>query len=594
MADNIQVDPGNPNPHTERSVGWWQEEIKRGLLYQELYGRPQEWRRYRGYYRHQWTPGTAMPVNMVFSIIRSMIPQVYFHNPRVFVTAQKPGMELHARTVEATDNQLIREMGLKKQIKRIIQDAGIQGSGVIWRGYDSEYGWDPTKLDPTTGDSTLTFLDKRGYRIEYNAYVAPGMPWALRAELESTIFPWGTRDVKNAPWVAMRVLRPLDDVKSDPKYRNTGSLTPVRLMPQSGGQDEYSKILERVEYAEMWQIRDVKTGEIVVVAIDHPHFLRREEDEMQIDGVPFHWFVFNDDPVFPWGIPDARIMEPQQLELNETRKLAMYHRRVAIVKALVKKGAIKKEEMDKLLDEDVKAMVNVESEGSIREAVEFVNSQIPQDLHAWAELIRGDIREVTGYGRNQLGVAQGDRTTATEARLVSGAHEIRVDERRDLAADLLEEIMRGVNQTIFKFWTTRRVVQVVGPSGLPGWIEYTGEELRGEYNYRIDPNNGAPVSGVTRKQDAAQLLQLWAGIGKGAPPPPELSRYIFSSYEGINVEALVSQLSALFGQNVAGLPGGSPENPASLQQALRGGAGVSPAFASAGAPAGPPAAPVQL
>jgi len=504
-------------------------------------------------------------------------------------------MELHARTVEAIDNQLIREMGIKRQLKRVIQDAGIQGSAALWRGYDSEYGWDPEQTDPTTGDSSLTFLDKKGFKLEYNAYVAPGMPWALRAELESTIFPWGTRDVRNAEWVAMRVMRPLRDVKKDPKYRNTSKLAPVKMQANSsGGQSEFAKIFEHVEHAELWQIRDIKTGEIIVIALDHPDFLRQEEDVLQIEGAPFHWFVFNEDPVFPWGIPDARIMEPQQLELNETRKLAMYHRRVAIVKALVKKGAVKKEEMDKLLDEDVKALVNVESEGSIREAVEFVQSQIPNDLHTWAALIREDIRETTGFSRNQSGLPQGDRTTATEAKIVSGAFEIRVDERRDMAADLLEEIMRGTNQTIFKFWNTKRVVQVVGPTGLPGWIEYTGDQLTGEYNYRIDPNNGAPVSGQTRKQDAAQLLQLWAGIGKGAPPPAELTRFIFSNYDGINVEALVQQMSLLHGQNVAGLPGGSPEQPASLQQALQGGPGVSPAFASAGAPTSAPQAPVQL
>lgn len=574
------------NSNKERSPAWWQEEIQKGILYQQMFGKPEEWRRFRGYYRHQWDSKTTMPVNMIFSIIRSMIPQVYFNNPKVFVTGTQPGMEMHARVVEAIDNQLIREMGLKRQIKKLIQDAGIQGSAVMWRGYDSEFGYDPTQTDPTTGDSSLTFLDKKGYRIEYNSQVSPGMPWALRAELESTIFPWGTRDVRNAEWVAMRVVRPLADIKRDAKYKNTDKLTPMRMLSNN---DEYSKIFQNAEFGELWQIRDMKTHNIFVMAFDQDTFLREEDDVMQIDGIPFHWFTFNEDPVYPWGIPDARIMEPQQLEMNETRRLAMYHRRVAILKLLYKKGAIKPDEIEKLLDEDVKAAVGIEmNEGSIQDVVHQIQSGIPGDLHQWAEILREDMREISGFGRNQTGQAQGDRTTATEAKIVYGAHEIRLDERRDMAGDLIEEIMRGVNQTIFSFWSQKRVVQVVGPNGLPGWIQYTADQIKGEYDLRIDANNGAPVSGEIRKQDAAQLLQLWAGVGKGVPPPPELARYIFSNYEGINVDALIAQFSAMTGQNIGALPGGSPQNPATIEQATAGGPNVSPAFATAGAPAGAP------
>lgn len=570
------VSPKNSSP--ERSVEWWKEEIRNGIKYQELFGRPEEWRRFRAYYRHHWKMGTTLPVNMIFSVIRSMIPQIYFRNPKVFVTPTKPGMDIHARTVEAIDNQLIKDLDLKRQMKKVITDACIQGTGVMWRGYDSEFGWDPESIDPMTGDSTLTQYNSAGYRIEYNTFVQPGMPWAQRAEPESTILPWGCRDVRNAEWVAMRVLRPLKDVQADTKYRNTKGLGPMSATSNGTPQDEFDKIMQHSELVELFQIRDVKTGNIYVINLNHDKFLRNEADEMQMGGLPFHWFVMNEDPTYPWGIPDARIMEPQQLELNEVRKLAMHHRRVAMVKMLYKRGAIKAEEIEKLLDEDVKAAVAVDiAEGSIDNVIRHINSTIPQELNLWGEIIRGDIREVTGFGRNQVGQAEGGRTTATEAKIVFGAHEIRLDERRDMAADFLEEIVRGINQTVFKFWNTERVVQVVGPSGLPGWIKYTGTQLAsGNYNYRIDPNNGAAVSGETRKADSTQLLQLWAAVGKGAPPPPELARYIFSAYEGINTDVLVGQLTALgISQNLAGA---SPSNPASPEQAQAGGPGVSPAL----------------
>lgn len=575
----------------ERSVTWWKQEIRNGLEYQRIYGRPEDWRRFRAYYRHQWKKGTSMPVNMIFAIVRAMIPQVYFRDPRIHVTSLIPGYEMHAKVVEAVDNLLIKEMDMKKQLKRIALDAAIQGSAVGWSGYDSEYGFDKTKLNPMTGDSTLTQYDSKGYKIEYNSYVNPGMPWFQRGDLENAILPWGTMDVNNAEWTAMRVMRPLRDVISDSKYKNTAGLKPsgrTNVGTYSEDEQMYNRLYSQTEWVEMFQIRDMKTGQLIVINMDHDKFLRESADEMQEDGAPMHWFTFNDDPTYPWGIPDARIIEPQQLELNESRKLAMYHRRIAISKFLYKKGSITKQEIEKMLDEDVGAAVGVEfSEGSIDQVVKEFSISMPPELIQFAEVCRQDIRELTGFSRNQMGQMDSSRTTATEARIVQGAHEIRIDERRDQMADYLEAVMRKTNRTVFKFWGSERVVQIVGPNGLPGWIKYNGPELKSEYGLRIDPNNGTPTTGETRKADAMQLLQNWGAISQN-PPPPELTKFIFSNFEGINQDKLSLELEMLrilpqgstSGAGQQGAAGSSPSNPASMDQVNTQGGNLTPGLRS--------------
>lgn len=576
----------------ERSLAWWKQEIRNGLEYQRIYGRPEDWRRFRSYYRHAWKKGTVMPVNMVFAIIRAMIPQVYFRNPKIFCTALIPGFEIHAKVVEAIDNLLLQEMDVKRQLKRVCLDAAIQGSAVGWRGYDSEFGWDKTKLNPATGDSTLTQYDSRGYKVEYNSFINPGMPWFQRGDLESTIFPWGTIDVKNAEWVAMRVMRPLRDVFADAKYKNTAGLKAsgrTNLNTYSEDEALYNRLYTQTEYVELWQIRDVKTGQIIVINLDHDKFLRTDNDELAIEGPPVHWFTFNDDPTYPWGVPDARIIEPQQLELNESRKLAMYHRRIAIAKFIYKKGAISKQELEKLLDEDVGAAVGMEFESgtSINDVVKEFSISMPPELIQFAEVCRQDIRELTGFSRNQMGQMDSSRTTATEARIVQGAHEIRIDERRDQMADYLQEIVRGTNQTVFKFWTTERVVQIVGPMGLPGWVKYTGDQLKSEYLLKVDPNNGTPTTGETRKQDAMMLLQQWGAISQN-PPPPELTKFIFGNFDGINQDKLALELEMMrvlppgsSQPQPAGAAGSSPTNAAPLGQVLTQGGNLTPGLQGA-------------
>lgn len=563
---------GGSSPLKERSVGWYQNQIRLGLEYQRIYGRVQDWQRYRGYYRHQWPRwgGRAvLPVNIVFSQIRSLIPQVYPRNPRALATSRRPGSEARAMIVESLDNLLIQELGFKRQVKKMILDAAVCGSAGGYVGYDSEFGFDPANLT-LDGTSTATMFDRKGYRTEYSAFVNPGMPWFLRDEPENTVFPWGTKDPTNVEMIFTRCVRPLRDFKADPKYVHTGKLAGSFIGSPAGTgvvDGFYQRMHEQQELVEFWQIRDFKTGEILVVTMQCEKFHRREPDELQIDGPMMHWLTFNEDPQLPWGIPDVRIIEPQQLELNETRTLSMKHRRAALLKLLYRQGAVNKEEIEKLLDEDVKAAVAVnDAAGRIADAVVPIRTEVPMDLTMWGETIRQDIREMIGFSRNQAGEFQGKtHISATEVGTVSGANLIRVDERRDQVADLMTAVLRNINQVIFKFWNEERVQRVTGPLGIPVWVRYSAEDLRGEYDIRIDVTESAPVSQATRKSDAVELMRVWNEVTAGkVPMPGELARFVFKQYEGINVDALMAQLAAVgIVEQGAGM---TAANPMSMQQ----------------------------
>ena len=78
--------------------------------------------------------------------------------------------------------------------------------------------------------------------------------------------------------------------------------------------------------------------------------------------------------------------------------------------------------------------------------------------------------------------------------MVDAGVSVRVDDRRDHMADVLTSIMRKFNQFIFSFWSSKKVIQVTANDGAKYWVEYTGEQLKGEYTLRIDPEAGQPVS----------------------------------------------------------------------------------------------------
>jgi len=541
------------------NVKEWQERIRNGQRFQKKFGYADDWNHYKDYYRHKFAKG-IIPVNIVYSILRSLIAQIYLKNPRVSITPCKPGMEaeLNARIVQHVDNWLIRELMVKPEMKKLIVDSFLCGIGTGFIGYDSLYGFDPNK------QNQYTQYDKQGARLEYHSLIGPGRPWFLRARPEDTVFPWGCVNSYDAEWVALRVFRPLDDIKKDPKYPHTKDLTGEYVRRRTGPEGESPNELENSgfesfgerQWVELWQIHDARTGEIMAISQFYDKFLRDPQpDELQIEGLPCETLIFNPDPDYIYGIPDARLIEPQQLELNDIRTQAMKHRRVDMVKGIMRKGAISKKEVQKLTDERVMAIVEAETDGPLSEAIiSFTPSAGPilQDLVLSGETVRGDVREMVGFSRIAQGEYQGKtHISAAETKAVFSSLNIRLDERKDMIADLLERVVRKFNQLVFTYWDTERVSQVVGPDGAKWWLKYTGQQIRDEYDIKVTPEEGPNLDTGTKFEMAIKAAEAWSkmnqgAIAQGVPVPAEIQRMLFSQFQGtgLDIDRLLAQSQA--------------------------------------------------
>ena len=576
----------------------WQEKIKDGQRFQIKFADSNQWGRYKDYYRHKGFGKGVLPVNLMFSILRSMVPQVYFRNPRVTVTARRPGLEaeLNARIVQKIDNWLLTELCAKRQFKMMVQDNFFCGIGAGFSGYDSAFGFDQSKTDPT-GRFTMTQFDKKGNAIEFNANVNPGMPWFLRSRPEDVIFPWGSTDRDSLEWVAMRFFRQVEDVKKDPKYSNTedisGTFAPKRSTPEGGvivDINEYNRSEPNIQWVELWQVHNLRDGKVKVLTMDHPKFLRDDPDNMQIDGLPVDTICFNADADYIYGVPDARIIEPQLLELNDIRTQAMRHRRINILKTLVKKGVMTEEAITKLTDEDVQAIIEIDvgDAQDIHSVVAPISpgvAGILQDLIAQGEVVRGDVRETVGFSRTATGEFQGKtHVSAEETSKVFQSMNIRLDERRDQLADLVERVVRRWNQIIFTHWTAERIADVIGPDGAKYWLKFTGPQIKDEYDTSVSAEEGPVMDAETKKRLGIEASQVWAqlnagAIKMGAPVPAEIQRLIFSQFDstGLDIDRLLAQTQAMgqaMQQQQASQMGGSPETagtPGQVAQ-MRGGA----------------------
>jgi len=568
----------------------WMTQIKAGLDYRKKYSTRDRWDDFRKYYRGQWAEG-IVPVNKIFSYGRMLMPRVYFRAPRVTVTPPRPDLTWHAKVVEAIDNILIKEALLKWTLKMSTLDTYLCGVGPIKIGYDSEFGYIPEQAATEDGETaTQVSTEEEFEKIEYNVGVRPGMPWAFRVRPEDVVVPWGATDAIALPWVAHYVLRPLDDVMQDQKYRNTKELKGTRTPSiEEQRRVEFRPRTQRdkgVVYAELWEVRDVKTKQIMVFCEDQ--MLMSTEDVLQIEGLPWEFIMFNPDPEYFWAIPDASILEPQQKELNATRSQASRHREIALLKFLYKQGAIEKEELAKFLSGQVGPAVAVKADvENLATAITTLQPHIPPDLYKEYSAIINDMREELGFSQNQeAAFSPYHGKTATETMTVAEAFESRIDERRDIVSDALVNIIRKWNQFIFAFWTKEKVVRIVTPQGEPFWIKYTGDELEADYFLSIDAESGMPITRALKYQMGKELIEIFGGdqlinqpllrqivLDNYTPVDPRVGQLMQTQFGGTpEILAAQRQPTPIGGPGKGaggGRVGSSPERPMEFEEAKK-------------------------
>jgi len=484
-------------------VAWWLHQIREGVKFRKKYAREDMWQGWRDAYRGNWKHGT-LPSNLFFKMLRATVPRIYFRNPAVSVSPAKPGMLnwAFAKILERIDNRLIRDMSVKSTMKTAISRAFLYGTGVGKIGFSTEF----SAVDIDHGAPR-----KNGRRLEYNSLVKDGMPWFLSPSTGSFIVPNLTTKLASAPWVAEWITRPLDDVKADDRLRNVADMAPtsVRDTDLIGG----TKILEREETVDLLEIRDKRNGKVMIIS---PNMKSRvhlfEDDELQYNGsIPYLDLVFNEDEEVFWGVPDSMILEPHQREINEIRTQQMMHRRLALVRFLYDSGKVKEEEIQKIFGEDILAAIKVM--GDPKNVIESVAVDIPDALFKFDLQVMSDVRENLGFSRNEFGemTPPEARTSATEIAVVRAATQIRVDERRDMVADMLVKMIEYIHQIIFNHWSLPQIVDVTGPMGVPIWVTVNPSALgAAKYNINVDPDSAIPETRAVRRQNALQAYTLLA------------------------------------------------------------------------------------
>ena len=547
---------------------FWLEQIKLALKYRARKAHSNDWSLYRDLYSGNFTDTYAikakgiLPVNIIFSMARKTIPNVVLGIPKVVVTGLQPGTSIKAELVERVDNILFSKLHFVRHIRRAALDAFITGIGVLKRGFDSRYGFDA--LEYLSGHDTT--VGPKGQRLEQLASHKSGMPWVSWVSSDEYVVNWGAVIAEDVWFEAVRIWRRWIDLKEDPKFKNVdkirGIQMPLERKVNDNGillQPDGGEVIDKDQgWVAYWEIHDYRERKVIcLVGPEHGEeglILRESPDELATDGFRIcSTFNYNDTDHF-YGLSDCKIALPQQLELNDIRTQAMYARRLANMKFLVARGMIDKTEVEKLLSE-IPAVV-VEVQGSPREVVDQFRAAIPMDLTAAANEVRNDVREEIGFSLNQMGEFGPSRKTASEANIVQQAFQLQIDDRRGLVAEAVVELLRGINNSIFRFWHTPMVVSIDGDDGVTWWVEFRGAELEADFELQVDLTAGMPQSVQSRRQQLQELLSTFGQMVN----QEEVVKYLLEQYPGLDAKRILSP-----GPGV----GANPEQPMQLQDFVK-------------------------
>lgn len=506
------------NPKSPSTAGEWQTEIENGLEYRRLFGKEDSWDSLEATYLNDPNSFAAIGPNLVYSMGDSLLSQLIVPDPEFLVSPLNQDSIASAKLNESQANTFVKTLGMKKQAEKCLLHAYLYGKGIMKVGYDSEFGWD-SSLDfggpQNPAGMTLSQFNKKGNRIE-SGIARPGYPWIRAVDPHDIVVPWGTTDLETSPWVAHRVIRLNQDIKSDPKYKNTTRLQPQMSMEQF--MSSYYRTIEKRRlginnvrqfstnsketFNELWEIHDQTTGRMYVISPDYDKFLRDEVDAMQAAGMPFVEVDFVRHPRTFWVTPQAYYLFQIQATQFDIAKQAEKQRRLNVTRFMMQQDAMTDEEMNKLVSGEVGAIAKVKSGRDLREVFQAFPQASNFPLIEHAEWVRRDARDAVGMSRNQLGeFDKSSRRTASEAAIVQQGSQTRSQRRIDSMNELYTKTIKKVLAVAKEFWVRPRTTQIED-----NWVFFTGHDLQGEMDFDIHLSSKRHESMTDRRFEAIQLL----------------------------------------------------------------------------------------
>ena len=510
----------------------WMKRIRRSLKFRDQVRDDQNWKRihdeYKGKYRVNSGGVNSPPINLVYGYVETAIPRIYFRDPHMTVNPKGANSVMGARIMELSVGYIFRELNLKLQVLRVLKDAFLVGHGWLKFGYIGTMG----QSEGEAPDDASEYIRDEEIFVAYVPYEDVAFDVSLSQD-----------PPHDCRWLAHRVIRPLAEVKGDPKYTNTGRLRGNVSVRDSRGEKVDDTLKDSdLDLFEFWEVHDKDTNKIYVVCDGTDKYLRETDNVYEMKGFPFSMLKFNSVPGEPYPLSDVYVIEAQILERVKLRAAQINHIKRWSRQLSIEKGSMEKEEMEKFA-QGVDGAITQRARGSAP-PTPIQYADIQKESFQIDSLIQQDIDAVIGQNETERGgTAKTDTNTKFELQSQQAGTSVRQSSRQDTLEDFLEEVTMKVISLIKQFQTTPRYVRITGmepaqiAEAFPGLqmdetgIYFTKENIQGEYDCEAKAGSTLPLNRENKVKliesslnpAVAQVL----GIVPGSPTAFALGKALF-------------------------------------------------------------------
>ena len=499
-----------------------------------------------------------------------------------------------------------------------IKDSLVTGIGWMKVGYDFFEEEETVARDPDALREEINALIQEaldaGLEAPNPEQIAKLVPdtetvkTVLRDHICVDYVPWDTvrwdptaRRWKDVRWIAQLTKLPLDEVRTNPLYREYAKRSRNGLRNLDGIKADSTldrdllvtgKPLEddaRVTVVEMW---DLETGTVCTFVKGATWLLHEGVNPFAImseycDRSPFVPMVLRKTTRRVRGVSDMDLMLRSLNEKNLYRsRTATYIERI-VPKLMGPEDALTEEGKAALTSSEIGAYVSTSREVEPSSIVPLTAPQLPAEAFDMNDRIDNEIREATGISDLQRGLFPQRRVTATATQEVAAGAAARQSEKRNTLERFHTEVARRMLHLMQMFYEQERMLRYVDPSlGNVPWA-FTASDIIGDFDIRVTLEPKESPTREQQRQEATVALNVLGPLAQGGIIDPtalvawfmrkygfttqDINELVNSPQEQQQVQAqqlALQQASAEAGQAAQGVP--PPVSPDVVAGALGG------------------------
>lgn len=461
-------------------------------------------------------PNDLITVNVTRSNVKSLLPFLLNKTPKWMPQPTSAEWVENAKILGGVMDYHWREFKMQKSARKSVLWGIVTGKGIMKTGYTYD-------LEEIEGKNP----DKDGV-IEYSVKIREEFAWIKPVDRLKFIWDLDAEDgtLDTARWCAEIFFKNPADVMANQAYWKAapgtmqkikdGMYTPETIasnLDLAWNDDNELKDAYRnsgdFQPQRKWVLFEIwdkkfKKRMVYIDGVPEPVMDQPHECFKYLDGFPYAVYDFSEDIDDPFGVGLPYDMRQQQFELDRMRTLGIQHvrrfnRRYEVVKSMLTDD----EQLEGLMHGPDGTIITVKAKGAVNP---IQDAPLANDKYRQEELIKDDIREMTGVDSTIKNAPLPARTSATEVQSRVGIANAKIDFLTEQIDAFFNEIGTQLMQHIQYNMETPMMVEIMGEKGKE-YVEATKDKIKGEFYCYVESTAKPKIDPETKKQAFTSLVQ---------------------------------------------------------------------------------------